>query len=61
VKLVRLLATVKDQAGQLIGSLKKEDFTILENGVPQEIRLFEHHTEQPLSIALMVDIRFRLR
>lgn len=55
VKLVRILATVKNRAGQLIGSLQKQDFQILENGVPQEIALFEHHTEQPLSIAVMID------
>ena len=55
VNLVRVLATVKDPSGQLVGSLPKEDFTILDNGVPQEISVFEHHTEQPLSIALLID------
>ena len=55
VRLVRLLATVKDPNGQLIGSLNKEDFTIFDSGIRQEVALFEHHTEQPLSIALLVD------
>jgi Ca-activated chloride channel family protein len=55
VNLVRVLATVKDTNGQLIGSLKKEDFTILDNGAPQQVAIFEHHTEQPLSVALLVD------
>jgi Ca-activated chloride channel family protein len=55
VRLVRILATVKDAAGQLVGTLEKEDFTVLDNGVPQQIGLFERRTEQPLSIALMVD------
>jgi Ca-activated chloride channel family protein len=55
VSLVRVLATVKNPAGELVGSLNKEDFTILDNGVPQTISVFERHTEQPLSIALMVD------
>jgi len=55
VNLVRVLTTVKDPAGNLVGSLPKEDFTILDNGVPQEISVFEHHTEQPLSIALLID------
>jgi len=55
VNLVRVLTTVKDPSGQLVGSLPKEDFTILDNGVPQDISIFEHHTEQPLSIALLID------
>jgi len=56
VRLVRLLATVKDQNGRLVGSLEKADFSVTDCGVPQEIAVFERHTEQPLSIALMIDI-----
>ncbi len=56
VHLVRLLATVKDASGQLIGNLNKEDFSITDNGVKQQIAVFEKHTSQPLSIALMIDI-----
>ena len=55
VRLVRVLATVKNASGQLIGSLSKEDFQILDNGVPQQLAVFEHHTEQPLSITVMID------
>ncbi len=55
VRLVRLLASVKDSSGRLIGSLDKSDFTIFDNGVAQQVSLFEHHTEQPLSIALLID------
>jgi Ca-activated chloride channel family protein len=55
VRLVRMLITVKDASGQLIGSLNKNDFTIYDNGVPQDIAVFERQTEQPLSIALLVD------
>jgi Ca-activated chloride channel family protein len=55
VRLVRLLASVKDISGHLIGSLNKGDFTVFDNGVAQQISLFEHHTEQPLSIALLID------
>lgn len=56
VKLVRLLATVKDANGGLVGGLEKGDFTITDNGVPQEVAVFEHHTAQPLSVAIMLDI-----
>ena len=55
VRLVRVLATVKDAAGQLVGSLNKDDFQILDNSVPQQLAIFEHHTEQPLSITVMID------
>ena len=47
VNLVRILATVKDPAGQLVGTLGKEDFTIADNGVMQQVSVFEHHTDQP--------------
>ena len=55
VRLVRMLVTVKDANGQLIGSLNKNDFTIFDNGVKQEIAVFERQTEQPLSVAVLVD------
>jgi len=55
VRLVRLLVTVKDASGALVGSLTKEDFKITDSGVPQEVAVFERHSEQPLSIALLVD------
>jgi Ca-activated chloride channel family protein len=55
VRLVHMLVTVKDANGQLISSLNKNDFTIFDNGVKQDVALFERQTEQPLSVALMVD------
>jgi Ca-activated chloride channel family protein len=55
VKLVRMLATVKNEQGQLAGGLSKEDFTVTDNGVPQEVALFERQTAQPLSVAMLVD------
>lgn len=55
VKLVRLLVTVKDVQGAAVGSLTRDDFTIEDSGVEQEIAVFERHTEQPLSIALLMD------
>ncbi len=55
VRLVRVLATVKDASGALIGSLDKANFSIRDNGVPQEVAIFERRTEQPLSVALLID------
>jgi Ca-activated chloride channel family protein len=55
VSLVRVLATVKNPAGELVGALNKEDFEILDNGVAQQVAVFERQTEQPLSVSMMVD------
>jgi len=55
VRLVHMLVTVKDAAGQLIGSLSKSDFTVYDNGVKQDIAVFDRQTEQPLSVAMLVD------
>jgi Ca-activated chloride channel family protein len=55
VRLVRILATVKDRAGSLVGSLTKDDFQISDNGAPQQIAVFERQTDQPLSVALLID------
>ena len=55
VRLVRLLVTVKNAAGGLVGTLNKNEFTVFDNGAKQEIALFEHHTDQPLSIAMLFD------
>jgi Ca-activated chloride channel homolog len=56
VKLVHLIATVKNKSGQLVGALTKDDFEIYDNGVRQEIKVFERQTEQPLSVALLIDV-----
>jgi Ca-activated chloride channel family protein len=55
VKLVRLLVSVKDARGQLVGSLDKPDFTVYDSGVRQAVAVFEHHTALPLSVSLLID------
>lgn len=55
VKLVRMLATVKDANGALIGGMEKDDFEVSDNGAAQEIAIFERQTAQPLSVGLMLD------
>ncbi|HXA06302.1 MAG TPA: VWA domain-containing protein [Bryobacteraceae bacterium] len=55
VNLVRVVTTVKNAAGDPVGSLSKTDFTVFDNNVPQQIAVFERHTEQPLSVALLID------
>src|SRR5712671_2601374 len=55
VNLVRVLATVKDSSGKLVGTLNKEDFKLFDNGAPQQIAVFERRTEQPLLVSLLID------
>jgi Ca-activated chloride channel family protein len=55
VNLVHAVATVKTQSGQIVGTLQKDDFEIYDNGVRQQVAVFEHQTEQKLSVALLVD------
>jgi Ca-activated chloride channel family protein len=55
VKLVRLLVSVKDARGQLVGSLEKPDFTVYDSGVKQDVAVFDHNTALPLSVSLLID------
>src|SRR5579862_619207 len=55
VKVVDLLAVVRTKKGEIISSLGKDDFTILENGRAQSIKYFSKETDLPLTIGLMVD------
>lgn len=55
VRLVRMLATVKDPSGALVGALTKGDFEVRDNGALQQISVFERQTDQPLSVAVLID------
>ena len=56
VSLVRLLVTVKNAVGELVGGLEQSDFSITDNGAPQSVAVFERRTAQPLSVVLALDI-----
>jgi Ca-activated chloride channel homolog len=51
---VPLYITVTDSAGRLVPNLTKEDFTVLDNGVPQEITVFDG-TVRPITSVVMLD------
>ena len=55
VDLVNVLFTVTDKKGRLVSGLGPEDFTLEEDGEPQEIRYFARENELPLTLALLVD------
>src|SRR5712691_6926783 len=53
---VNVLAAVHDKRGGLISNLSKDDFTLTEDGRPQEIKYFTRETDVPLTIGLLVDV-----
>src|ERR1019366_10065622 len=55
VKVVNVLATVRNKTGSLAGNLSQDDFSLLEDGRPQTIRYFARETDLPLTLGLMVD------
>jgi Ca-activated chloride channel family protein len=53
-RVVPVIATVTDKAGRLVPNLEKEDFTILDNGKPQELSFFINEV-QPFNVVVMMD------
>jgi Ca-activated chloride channel family protein len=53
--LITVPAQVMDRNGRFIGSLRKEDFLIYENGVEQQLGYFGSE-EQPFTVALLLDV-----
>jgi VWFA-related protein len=55
VKVVNVLATVRNKQGQVIHDLRKDDFSLEEDGRPQSIKYFAQETDLPLTLGLLVD------
>lgn len=55
VRLVNVFVNVTDHTGAPIPGLSKRDFSVLDNGQPQNIAVFEQHSDLPLSIVLAID------
>jgi len=55
VKVVNVLATVRDKQGKIVSDLAKDDFDLSEEGRPQVIRYFSRETDLPLTLGLLVD------
>jgi Ca-activated chloride channel family protein len=53
-RVVPVIATVVDQQGRIVPHLEKEEFTILDNGKPQEISFFQSEV-QPFTVVVMMD------
>lgn len=55
VKVVNVLASVRDRKGAIIADLTKDDFVLLEQGRAQNIQYFSRQGDLPLSLGLLVD------
>jgi VWFA-related protein len=55
VRVVNVLATVRNKQGQIIRDLNRDDFTLEEDGRPQAIRYFSRETDLSLTLGLLVD------
>jgi VWFA-related protein len=55
VKVVNVLATVRDKSGKIVNDLNKDDFILTEDGRPQSIHYFTRETDLPLTVGLLVD------
>jgi Ca-activated chloride channel homolog len=57
--IVPVLSTVLDNQGRLVPSLEREDFSILDNGKPQEVVFFQNDI-QPFTAVVMMDFSFSM-
>ena len=55
VKVVNVLATVRDKHGKIVNNLTKDDFILEEDSRPQAIHYFSQETDLPLTLGLLVD------
>jgi VWFA-related protein len=55
VKLVQVFASVRDGKGTIVKDLDKADFTLTEDGKPQNIQYFSRESNLPLTLGLLVD------
>jgi Ca-activated chloride channel homolog len=61
VNLVDVLFTVLDRRNKLVTNLDKDDFKVLDDKVPQDIRYFSRQTDLPLRIGLLLDTSNSIR
>jgi Ca-activated chloride channel family protein len=59
--LVHLVVTVADKKHNFITDLSRENFKVIENGSPQDIRFFGSETDLPLRIGLLLDTSNSIR
>lgn len=55
VKVVNVLAAVRNKKGEIVKNLTKDDFILEEDGRPQTIAYFTQEANLPLTLGLLVD------
>jgi VWFA-related protein len=55
VQLIELYTSVVDGKGRPVEGLGKDDFTVLEDGTPQQVRRFEKVTDVPIYAGILLD------
>ncbi len=55
VRVVNVLATVRDKHGKIVPNLTKDDFTLEEDSHPVSIGYFSREADLPLTLGLLVD------
>src|SRR5436190_11058908 len=55
VNLVSIYFTVRDKRERLVTDLEKGAFKVLEDGRPQEIGFFAHHSDVPMNVGVLLD------
>lgn len=54
--LANVFFTAVDKNKRFITTIRKEDIRLLEDGLAQEVSTFQHETDRPLSLAILVDV-----
>ncbi|HZI51756.1 MAG TPA: VWA domain-containing protein [Terriglobia bacterium] len=55
VRLVNVVATVTDSLGRYVEGLEASDFTLVEDGIPQQISHFAASRDLPVSVGIVLD------
>lgn len=55
VKVINVLATVRDKDGKIVKGLTKDDFVLNEDGRAQTIQYFTQSSDLPLTLGLLID------
>ncbi len=60
VDLVSVYFTVRDDKKHLVSDLPKNDFSVAEDGRPQAIKFFAHHSDVVLNVGVLLDTGTRM-
>src|SRR5437588_5689146 len=58
VDVVNLLFNVKDKGGHLLPNLNQQEFQVIEDGKPQNVKYFKAESNLPLTVGILLDTSF---